>query len=65
MKTRTINIKDGELIKIKINGATEMLLLRLDSDESIFVNGFVGEYYSIDTSLNAVSTIKKYEENND
>ena len=65
MKTRTINIKDGELIKIKINGATEMLLLRLDSDKSIFINRFVGEDYSIDTSLAAVSIIKEHEENND
>ena len=64
MKTRTINIRDGELIKININGTTEMLLLRMDSDESIFVNGFVGEH-SIDASLNAVSIIKEYEKNND
>lgn len=50
MKTRTINIKDGELIKININGVTEMLLLRRDSDESIFINRFVGKDYSIDTN---------------
>lgn len=61
MKSRTINIKDGELIKININGVTEVLLLRRDSDKSIFINRFVGEHYSIDASLNAVSIIKEYE----
>ena len=65
MKTRTINIKDGELIKININGVTEVLLLRRDSDKSIFINRFVGEDYSVDTSLAAVSIIKENEENND
>lgn len=65
MKTRTINIKDGELIKININGATEMLLLRRDSDKSIFINSFVGEDYSVDTSLAAVSFTKEHEENNE
>lgn len=65
MKTRTINIRNGELIKINVNGATEMLLLRRDYDKSIFINRFVGENYSIDTSLAAVSIIKEHEENND
>ena len=63
--TRTINIKDGELIKININGATEMLLLRRDSYKSIFINRFVGEDYSVDTSLAAVSFTKEHEENNE
>lgn len=65
MKSRTINIRDGELIKININGVTEVLLLRRDSDKSIFINRFVGEDYSVDTSLAAVSIIKEHEENND
>lgn len=65
MKTRTINIKDGELIKININGVTEVLLLRRDSDKFIFINRFVGEDYSVDTSFAAVSIIKEHGENND
>lgn len=61
MKSRTINIRDGELIKININGITEMLLFRRDSDKSIFINRFAGKDYSIDTSRDAVSIIKEYE----
>lgn len=38
-----------------INGITEMLLFRRDSDKSIFINRFAGKDYSIDTYRDAVS----------
>lgn len=62
MKSRTINIKNKELIKININGVTEVLLLRRDSDKSIFVNRFVGKDYLVDTSLAAVSITEDRED---
>ena len=66
MKSRTINIKDGELIRININGVTEMLLLRSDPDETIFINinpSTEGNYEK-DWSPMAIK-LKKGHENND
>ena len=63
MKSRTINIKDGELIRININGVTETLLLRSDADETIFISHLANGNYSKDWSLMATQLIKEHENN--
>ena len=63
MKSRTINIKDGELIRININGVTEMLLLRRDADETILSSHLANGNYSKDWSLMATQLIKEHENN--
>lgn len=62
MKSRTINIKNVELIRININGFTEMLILRSDPDETIFISQLANGNYSKNWSLMETQLIKERED---